>query len=159
MQIKAHETPLKDRKQTSDEIKFLVRAYANDLHNISLELGGNPVPVSDLSFDLYFDFIKNLKYKRDKEPVERVGRPAWIIGYCGNGGHGLDCKKKAVMIASWLYLHGIPYRFIGSSSRKDREIHHIFPQALINGTWVNVDATYPDYHIGQEKTVTAKEIL
>jgi hypothetical protein len=156
MNYRLNEQPLKNRKQTSDEIKYLVRTYCNDLDIIKVPVHGALVPLSAFPFQRYYDFIRQLRYERDHEPVEQVGRPAWIMERRIDG---MDCKKKAVMIASWLQIHGIPFRLVGTSRRGDREIHHIFPQAKFNGEWVNVDATYSNYRIGQIKHVTAKEIL
>lgn len=156
MDYRVIEEPLRNRRQTSNEIKRLVKVYADDLHSIYTKKGFSTVPVSSLPFEDFFDFVKNLPYKRDQVPVESVGRPLWIMERVKQG---MDCKKKSVLIASWLKLHHIPYRFVGSSRRSDRQIHHIFPQARFGSEWVNVDATYSNYRIGQQKTVTAREIL
>lgn len=54
-------------------------------------------------------------------------------------------------------------RIIGSSEYPDGEIHHVFLQAKLQGPagpWINVDATYPDFELGQAKPeITAAEIL
>jgi hypothetical protein len=156
MKYRIDEQPLKDRKQTSDEIKRLVREYASDLENIFIPVANRLVRLSTLSFPDYFDFVRNIPYKRDTAPIELIGRPMWIMEKRAGGA---DCKKKAVMIAAWLHLHNIPYRFIGSSRRTDKVIHHIFPQARTGTGWTNVDATYSNYTIGQSKTVTESEVL
>ena len=160
MQYQTKQTPLRDRRQTSDEIKRLIREYHGDLENIFVRVSGALVPVARLPFDRYYDFVRMLRYTRDTEPVEEVGRPSWIIDKCGNTGRGMDCKKKACMIGAYLHHHGIPFRLVGSSTRPDKQIHHIFPQAKLSGDeWINVDATYSNYRIGMTKTVTTKEIL
>jgi hypothetical protein len=150
--------PLRSRYQTADEIKRLIRTFANDLDNIKIRIGSRLVPLSSLSFESYFDYIKNLPYRRDAAPVEQVGRPMWIMEKKLNG---RDCKKAAIMICAYLQLKRVPWRLLGSSCRRDGQIHHIFPQAKLAGfaDWVNVDATYSDYEIGQAKTVTAMEVL
>jgi hypothetical protein len=156
MEYERTENPLRDRKQTSCEIKRLVNEHYSDLDIIYVPVGGSLVPLSSFSFEKYFDYIRKLPYKRDKAPIELIGRPAWIMEARAKG---MDCKKKACMVAAWLKYHKIPFRFIASSGREDKQIHHIFPQMYQRGVWVNVDATYSDYSIGQQKTVTAKEIL
>lgn len=156
MDYERTETPLRDRRQTAQRIKELINAYYTDLDIIKIPVAGKLVPLSALPFEQYFDYIRKLPYKRDKAPIEQIGRPAWVMEKRANG---RDCKKAAIMISAYLKYHRIPYRLIGSSSRRDRAIHHIFPQMFTGGQWVNVDATYSDYSIGQQKTVTAKEIL
>ena len=156
MQYHATEEPLKDRRQTSQKIKSLVREFYTDLDLIKIPVGSALLPLSSLPFDKYFDYVRNIPYKRDNVPIEKIGRPAWIME---KRPLNADCKKKAIMIAAWLEYHKIPWRLIGSSSRRDLSIHHIFPQAHENGQWINVDATYSEYRIAQQKTVTAKEIL
>lgn len=158
MNFRRSEEPLINRRQSSNEIKSIISCFSGDLETIFLRSGGNDIPLSQLSFDKYFDFVKNIKYRKDTPPVEKVGRPLWIMAQV-NAGKGIDCKKKAVLIGAYLHLHGVPFRFIGSSCREDRQIHHIFPQADFGNGWINVDATYAHYHIGQNKKVTAKEIL
>jgi len=156
MEYNLDEQPLHDRKQTSDEIKRLVRTFCADLDNINISVRGRLIPLSSLSFDSYFNYVKDLPYRRDKAPIEQIGRPSWIM----EKKRGIaDCKKKAILICSWLQLQRIPWRLVGSSNRKDRQIHHIFPQAKSGGAWINVDATYSDYRIGEPKTVTAREYL
>jgi hypothetical protein len=156
MSYQMHQEPLRNRKQTSDEIKRIASTYDKDLDNIKLRVNGRIVPVSQLPLEDYFDFVRKLPYKRDKEPIERVGRPAWIME---NIGAGIDCKKKSVLMASYFHYHRTPYRLVGSSRRPDKQIHHIFTQMLHNGEWINMDATYSNYKIAQVKHVTAKEIL
>jgi hypothetical protein len=156
MEYRVDQSPLRDRRQTSDQIEKLVRTYSSDLENIKVKINGRILPLSKMPFKVFYDFVRLIPYKKDKAPVEVIGRPAWIIE---NMAGGIDCKKKAVLISSWLHYHGIPYRLIGSSNRKDKQIHHIFPQAFFSNKWVTVDATYSKYRIGQKKLVTAKEIL
>jgi hypothetical protein len=156
MDYERTETPLLNRKQTALEIKRLINDFYTDLDIIKIPFAGKLVALSSLPFNTYFDYIRRLPYKRDRAPVEQIGRPAWVMEKRANG---RDCKKAAIMISAYLKYHRIPFRLIGSSTRKDRAIHHIFPQMFTGGQWVNVDATYSDYEIGQQKTVTAKEIL
>ena len=159
MRYTVNEAPLSDRKQTSDEIFRLVRQFASDLNLIKIPTNTGTEALSKISFEDYYDFVRKLPYKRDVAPIERVGRPRWIIDEINTAGRGIDCKKKSVLIAAWLHLHGIPYRFIGSSNRADRQIHHIFPQADFGNGWINVDATYKNYRISQVKKVTEMEVL
>jgi hypothetical protein len=111
---------------------------------------------SDLSLQEFFNLVKDIPYRRDPRPVEVVARPYYLFKHRNLG---IDCKKKTIAMASYLKANGIPYRLIGSSNRPDRKIHHIFPQALIDGEFKNVDATYSQYRLFQAKNVTAWEEL
>jgi hypothetical protein len=156
MNYRCVEAPLKDKRQTAEEIKWLVNNFYGDLDKIDIMLGGRKKCLADLSLNDYYDFVRKLPYKKDNKPVEIVGRPKYILE---QHSAGLDCKKKAVLMAAFLKLHKIPYRFIGASSRSDGAIHHIYPEANLNGKWTHVDATYTRYRIGKPKQETASEIL
>jgi hypothetical protein len=143
---------LKDKVQTGRTMYADVKRYSHDLHSIRF---GNQ-PLSSLSLSGMFDFLRLFPYRRDARPVEVVGRPARLLG---GEFSGIDCKKKSICMASWLYLHGIPFRFIASSNRQDRKVHHVFTQGLISGEWRNLDATYSRYRPFQQKRVTHWEVL
>jgi hypothetical protein len=152
---------LSDKSQTASRIKELVSKFSGDLKKISLKKGSRLVPLASLPLSEYFDFVKNLPYRRDKKPVEVVARPALLLTsdtFAGN-----DCKKKSILMASYLKENGIPYRFVGSSNRKDGSIHHIFVQGLfrVNDSkeWLNLDATYANYRPFGRKMVTKAVIL
>jgi hypothetical protein len=152
--------PLTDKAQTADEIKYLVDTFFTDLDNIFIDRkDGTRMKLSDMSLQSFFDFVRTIPYRRDiSKPVAReiVARPHYVVKHRALG---MDCKKKAVLIASFLKRHAIPFRFIGSSERKDKRIHHIFCQGWFNGIWKNVDATYRDYKLFEPKKITAFEIL
>jgi len=156
MKYRCYEAPLKDKRQTSEEIKRLVNVYHGDLNKIDIMHGGRKVCLADLSLGDFYDFVRRLPYRKDTKPVEIVGRPKYIIE---NHATGMDCKKKSVIMASYLKLKKIPFRFVGASSRPDGAIHHIYPEAFFNGEWIHTDATYSHYRIGQRKSETAREIL
>jgi len=108
----------------------------------------------DTTLSEFYNHVKNIPYKED-ESAEIVGRPKYLFDF-----PALDCKKKAVLIGSWLEAHGIPWRLIAVSERPDRQIHHVFNQAWINNNWRNIDATYSDYKLFEAKPeVTAAEEL
>ncbi|HSW65494.1 MAG TPA: hypothetical protein VLH56_19615 [Dissulfurispiraceae bacterium] len=144
---------LDSRKQTGKRMRWLVQQFAADLNSIMV----NGRSMADLSAQDVFDFVRTIPYKRDTRPIEVIARPRYIMDLAKSG---IDCKKKAVLLASWATLNGVPWRFIGMSSRPDGQIHHVFPQfqdAL--GNWINYDATYSRYSIGQQKRITKAEIL
>lgn len=113
-------------------------------------------------FPRFFDHVRRLPYQSDEEifperTIELVPRPRYILD--GNTMPKVDCKKKAILIAAWAHANGFPYRFIASSEKGTKEIHHVFPQIDFGRGWVNVDATFPHYEIGQSYPVTYAEEL
>ena len=149
-------TKLLNKHQTANNIKKLVNKHYNDIDSIKIRHNGKLVVLSKLPLKVFFDFVKNIRYRRDKTPIEIISRPGYIIKHRNMG---MDCKKKGILIASYLRKNRIPYRFICSSSRPNKRIHHIFPQAYLSGSWKNIDATYDIYKIGNPKTVTKAEYL
>lgn len=149
-------TPLKDKEQTARKIKALVNSFYNDLDSIFVINRGTNVKVPDLSLQDFFNLLKNIPYRRDPRPVEVVARPYYLFKYRNLG---LDCKKKAIMSAAYAKYRGLPYRFIGSSNRPDKKIHHIFVQIKLDGEWLNFDNTYKEYKLFGPKQVTAWEVL
>lgn len=143
---------LNSKDQTGAEMYRLIDNYSDDLNKIKI----NGKPLSSLNLLEYFNFVKNIPYRKDIKAIEVVSRPSKIIE---NKSHGMDCKKKAILISSYLKQRGIPYRLIASSKRKDKRIHHVFPQMNISGDWVNMDATYRHYKPMTVKELTAAQIL
>jgi len=151
--------PLRDRHQTASAMRRIIRQYAGDLLKGKkiTNRDGRDVPPGRLSLEEMFDFVKDIPYKTDIEPSEIIGRPKILLE--GADG-GLDCKKKAILMAAWCEVNGTPWELFGSSIRKDKDIHHVFPGVCLNGkTWTNIDATYPENRIGERKNVTAAEVL
>lgn len=154
MKISSEELTSKD--QTGKEMHRMINAYSNDIKQVMVSNGEKTLPMSDLSINEAFDLIKNLPYKVDTAPIEVVSRPSILIE---NSSNGLDCKKKSILMCSYLKENGIPYRLIASSQRPDGSIHHVFPQMYYDGKWCNMDATYSDNKIFDKKLVTNSEVL
>jgi len=161
MSFTEHAEPLEDRHQTAKAIKALVSDFQKDLDEILLEDSqGNQRPLSSLTLREFFDFVKKIPYRKDIKPIEIIGRPLWIMEQVSaKVVPGIDCKKKSVLMGAFFERTGRQYRFIGSSCRPDKQIHHIFPQVYLRGVWVNADATYPRNVFGERKQVTASEVL
>lgn len=148
--------PLFDKKQTSDFIKNLVAKYYSDLDRVEIEMPEGFKKASAATLEEIYNHVRAIPYRRDKAPLEIISRPFHILKYQNLG---MDCKKKCIVLAAWAKYQGIPCRYIGSSARKDKKIHHIFPQFKIKGEWRNIDATYPEYSLFEPKTVTKAEVL
>lgn len=113
-------------------------------------------------FPAFFDMVRKIPYESDEErfparTVELVPRPLYILDRSVMP--KIDCKKKAILVGAWAYGNHFPYRFISSSERPDKAIHHVFPQIDFGFGWHNVDATFPSYAIGQKYPVTYAEEL
>lgn len=147
MEMKADINELRSRVQTGKSI-YRSAKYHKDLgiHQ-------------DDSLTDFFDYVKNIPYREDSLKAEIVSRPKYIM----SGGafeKGIDCKKKATLIGAWMNAHNIPWRLLAVSEKKNKKIHHVFPQAKIGGQWANVDATYSHYKLFSPKPkVTAGEVL
>jgi hypothetical protein len=152
----AERQPLKDKAQTAKKIKELVDKFYLDLDSIFVMNRGVNTKVPDLSLSDFFNLVKNIPYRRDPKPVEVVARPYYLFKYRTLG---LDCKKKTILCAAYFKYRGLPFRFIGSSDRPDRKIHHIFPQVKIDNEYLNFDATYDNYKMFAPKKVTTMEVL
>lgn len=149
--------PLRTKDQTGQEMHRLIKRYNTDVDKIAITDGGNTVPFSRLPINQAFDVVKNIRYRRDNSPVEVVARPAIAMQ---NTDTGLDCKKKAIVLSSYLKRRGIPYRLVSTSRRRDGRIHHVFPQVKFGNGYLNLDATLPDYQPFTAKTgITRKEVL
>jgi len=143
---------LNSKDQTGVEMYRLIDQYSGDIDRIKV----NGKPLSSLNMFEYFDFVKNIPYRKEIKAIEVVGRPEKIIQ---SRKSGMDCKKKSILISSYLKKRNIPFRLIASSKREDKRIHHVFPQMCINGKWYNMDATYNHYNPLELKQVTRAEVL
>ena len=141
--------PLRSKYRTVKEIKTAVNTYYSDL---------NAFPdIVKMSFPQYYNYVKNIPYVRDVPQAEVVSRPKFLLTIFP----ALDCKKKSILIASFMRLkHGHDsYRFVMSSNRPDGQVGHIFTQILDGENWINADATYSNNVIGSKKKVTHFEIV
>lgn len=151
--------PLRDRQQTARRIKHLIETFYIDLNNVFLARNHKLTPLSKLSLQDYFNLVKSIPYRRDPRPYEITARPYYIFKHYKLG---MDCKKKAVAMGAFLRMKNYKYRAIGSSSREDKKIHHIYFQYYDtkSGQWKNADATYSHYKLDAPKTQeTYKEVL
>jgi len=154
--MKLSREELMSKDQTGAAMHRLIRMYSGDVKNVMVTNGETTIPFSDLSIKEAFDLVKNIPYRQDNAPIEVISRPSILMK---NSKSGLDCKKKSILISSYLHNKNIPYRLIASSKRPNGSIHHVFPQMLYNGKWLNMDATYRNYKPFDKKTVTKAEVL
>lgn len=143
--ITTKRSTLWNKTQTARAMYSLVIRFATDLGSYG-----------KLSLQDFFDVVRKIPYLRDTKGSEVVARPRLIFSEFP----AIDCKKKAILMASWMEINKIPWRFISTSMRKDKRIHHVFAQGFINGEWKNVDPTYSYFRLFQPKVgITKTEIL
>lgn len=147
---------LKTKDQTGKEMHRVIDNYSRDLDTIFVRRNGKYIPFSSLPMNEAFDAVRKMPYRRDQVPTEVVARPEIIFR---NRPLGIDCKKKAILISAYLKRRGIPYRLIASSRKRNRKIHHVYPQMNIAGVWHNMDATYNHYRAMEPKFTTKTEVL
>lgn len=136
---------LKDKRQTAAGMYKLVDTTSADLSGL------DKMPLLD-----FYDFVKNIPYRQDKKPREIIARPKHLLKYRRSG---LDCKKKAILIASWAKRNNVPFRFVATSRRPTKKIHHVYPELKIADRYIPVDATYNTNRINEKKQLTAYQIL
>jgi hypothetical protein len=153
--MRVYYADLFNKDQTAAEMYRIVERYHEDLKNIPVVYRSKKVPFSDLTLKDAFDVIKMIPYKQDSPPVELLSRPKYI----GQQNTGADCKKKSILMGSFLKVNNLPYRFVAISTMPDRRFHHVFTQTKINNSWKNLDPTYPDAIPFKNKKVTNYEVL
>jgi len=154
--MKIRQYDLFNRSQTAKEMYRLIDKYWTDLKRFSVTVNKKPIALTELTMQQFFDFVRRIPYQRDMKPIEVIARPKHLLKQAMAG---LDCKKKSILIGSYLRGNNFNYRLIGSSNKKNKNIHHVFPQVLTRAGWQNLDATYKQYKPFQKKRVTAYEVL
>ena len=141
--------PLNSKYRTVKEIKTAVNTYHRDLLSFP--------KLMNMNVSQFYDYVKKIPYVRDVPQAEIVSRPKYLLSIFP----ALDCKKKSILMASFMLLkrgRG-SYRFVLSSNRPDGNIGHIFTQIHDGTRWINADATYSNNKIGGKKKVTNFEIV
>lgn len=141
--------PLHDKERTVKEIKYAVKNYSGDLKRFP--------DLLNMSIQEYYNYVKNIPYSRDVKSAEIVSRPLYLLTVFP----ALDCKKKSILMASFMLLKFGPdsFRYVLSSNRPDGAIGHIFTQIFNGQKWINADATYNYNRLGAPKKVTNYQIV
>lgn len=138
--MKRTEAELTNVMQTGAEMARIVRTYWRDVRDFL-----------DMPFGDYYRMVANLPYYPDPKGKETLSRPKYTLDpeYSPR-----DCDDKAILIGSWLYANGIPFRFIAVSGDKSKKLHHVFVLLDWCGKNVHADATYPRNTLGYVKEWT-----
>lgn len=110
-------------------MKALVKMYARDM-----------APYATMSLLQMFDMVKMIPYIPDPKGVETLHRPLFTMKQWYPE-TGQDCDDKAIAIAAWAELNGIPWDF--EIVARGQKYHHVRAMMQINGKWWTVDPTYP----------------
>lgn len=151
-----HNAELRSVGQTIGEMKRIASQYRHDMDQF---LGMCPTK--------FFYFAKQIPYVEDNikaqmfvnagyvgadmEGYEFVQRPLYTLQ-----GLGSDCDDKAVMAASYMYLQGIPWKFV-TVAQQPYNWDHVYlkifarTQGYPNGAWLPYDVTISKLDIFQEE--------
>ena len=122
------------------EMHRAVRAHSADLGKLA-----------GLGLEEFFAMVRNIRYADDESlfatsSVELTPGPQTILRM-----PAIDCKKKAILMASWAKENGVPFRFVAVCEDGTGIAHHVFVQFPGLLHWKNIDATLPEYRIGDDK--------
>jgi hypothetical protein len=147
---------LKSKDQTGAAMYKMTKETAPDLLKINVIYKGKKRNLGKMPLITFFDFVRNIKYRVDPKPREILARPFHSVK---NRKSGIDCKKKAILIGAWAELKKIPWRFVATSKRPDKRLHHTYTEYNLSGKWCPMDATYKNYLPCMKKQNTKKVIL
>lgn len=146
--------PHKGKELTGKYMYHFAEDYCKDLG-----------PLRFASLSAMYDRVRRIPYRCDEElfpdspgdVVEVVARPRYLLD--SKMWPALDCKKKAILLGAWAAANGIPFSFLAVSEVPSKEVHHVMPVIFPRNEMVTVDATFPEYEIGQGYPVTYAEEL
>jgi hypothetical protein len=144
--MKVYKIRTDGRAQSTGKImRDMVETYHRDM-----------APYAHLSLMQVFDLIKNLPYRPDPVDIETLMRPSYTMTMRGTGG---DCDCKALALASYARLHGIPYRFVAIRRPGRKNLHHVAVELYINNRWLFADPTYSFNVIGRTREEAERVVL
>lgn len=139
------ETPLLDVQQTASEMYRLAFAWKEDM-----------APFASMSLPELFNFLKAIPWKADPPEIEVLQRPWYTMNRAGTGG---DCDDKAIAVGAYCHLNGLPFRFVAVSRSPELDLHHVYTEIMINGSWLIFDPTYAYNVLGRPMGAYAKRLV
>lgn len=132
------------------------------MHELCREFYSDLGPALNWPFLAWFNFVRQIPYMEDGRLIgdpwhEVLSRPGYIL----NGTLPFaDCKKKAILVGSWCWGNGMPYKFIACCEDGTGEIHHVFPLVWNGSGFTSADCTFPEQIFGEPKPTlsVAKEL-
>jgi len=115
---------------------------SNEMHKVTDLFFEDMRPFADFPLEKIFTFVDRIPYISDDDLLgpgrhEMTARPKVALKL-----PGLDCKKKAILIACWARCKKIPYRFI-AVGELGAEVSHVFCQVKVSSAWCTMDCTVP----------------
>ena len=104
----------------------------------------------------FFNFIKKIPYTEDSQD-EILDRPKGLLN--PKKWPGLDCKKKAILLASYLHNRGLKWSFVAVSEKLGFPIHHVYCLLKYGNKFFPLDATYNNSKFLKINPVFEAEII
>lgn len=135
--------PHRGKNATMAEMARMVRDYPEDLRRFR-----------GIDLRALFESVRKIPYGEDlflygNGDAELVARPRFLLDR--RLFPRLDCKKKAILMASWAEENGIPWRFVAVCENGSGDAHHVFTQMQFADEWRNVDPTFPNFRLFEPK--------
>lgn len=126
---------------------------AEEMKNVIEKYFLDTVKYRNLSISEFFNMVKYIPYVVEFGNYQLLQRPSAILN--GNNAF-VACANKAIAMASFLKLKGIPYKIKMVSDRDDLVFCHVFCIGFLD-KWVSFDCTYPENTINMEHSWTNEE--
>jgi len=104
----------------------------------------------------FFNFLKNIPYREDEDD-EILDRPGELLN--PKKYPYLDCKKKAIILASYLHNRGLKWSFVAVSEAMGIPIHHVYCLLKVFNKFIPLDATYKNSKFKKINPVYEAEII
>ena len=143
--MRINSSKLRSRKQTAREIYALARRYNRDL-----------AAFKNYTLEQFYNLVNSIPFGMDEDhysPIpgehwEVIPRPAYLLN--PELFPVLDCKKKAILLASFMQMQGLKYA-LASMSEHTGDPHHLFILLWTDRGWLPVDATKEDDYLFKPK--------
>ena len=140
-------TRLKNVKYTGKLMKQIAIKHVRDV-----------APYARMTLREFFNFVKAIPYRKDPHRKEWLQRPYFTLRQSGRGG---DCDDKSIVLASYLYMNGIPFRFVALGADPRGRFHHVITEAYLPrlGGWIHLDPTYANNTFARPMRRYAKRLV
>ena len=121
--IRAYRCPSRDKRSEASAFMSFLKRFVHYVSDPITTTGGAP------------DFLELVQ-----SPLVTLKRRAG------------DCDDMSTLLAALLLCVGIRPKFVAikSDPRRPDEFSHVYVRALINGSWLGMDATVPGSYLGWE---------
>lgn len=136
---------LRDRIQSGSNMERIVKTFSEDIE-----------PLDSMSLMEFFNFVRKIPYCEDGE-IELLDRPKNLLN--PELWPGLDCKKKAILIASYLQKRGLKWSFVAVCEKLGADIHHVYCLLKNGKKFFPLDATFENAKFLKINPVYDAEII